>query len=1673
MELTGYETGERIYLSQTSQVWRMIHEPTGEPVIVKSLAGAHPGIRQKEQLRQEYDILCLLEDQQIAHVIRPLDLICEDRIWAIVLQDVGSIALSRSGLAGTLDADSFLGIARPLVRALSRLHDTSVIHCDITPANILIHPDTRDIHLIDFNISIPFSHMDTGFTHPNSLAGTLGYLSPEQTGRVNRSVDFRSDFYGLGATLYELAAGRPPFSAEDPQELVYSHIAQIPARPENSRLPGMIWEIIFKLMAKDPADRYQSGRGIDADLKACRQLMAQGPPYPEFRPGSQDRPAYLRISPTLYGREAEKAILSAQYDAVVSGELRLAAVSGLPGTGKTSLVREILPRLTRDRGMFLCGKYEKLGRSIPYAALGKAMEGFLDILLAEDPDTLDQWRKKLGMALGEVGQVIVDTLPGFEALIGPQPPLAGLGSRETRNRFFFAWRKILKTIVSSDRPLVLFLDDIQWADQGSLEFIRHLVLERPLPHLFLICAYRSNEVDADHPFVQTLDAAGPRAARILPGNLDLLDTRQLLLDSLKPEQGAESEMDTLARLTHAKTMGNPFFIQRFLLALEETGGIRFGDTAWVLDPDRVEALKVTENVARFLAANVERLPDQARDVLDWAACLGKPFSFSFIEGLSALPDLRKGLARCVEARLLVHKADGIYEFVHDRVSLSLYEAMDPDTKAGIHCAIGTRLRRTLAPDQQEARCFEIADHLFRGLALLRDPEDRKALPALSLTAGNRAMASGAFDRALAYFDRAVTLMGEDAWDTCYASALEAGGKAAMCAALCLDYDRAEAAAGQVHAHARNVLDRLPAFEARITVKNNQGDHGRAVEIALEALDHLGVSFPESPDDQAFGRAFSHIMALVGEMDEQELFGDKPGPDSENRAVMAIITMVADAAFHSRPDLMPLLVFTQVRITLTHGICPESSMAFALFGLILCGVVQDIETGVRFGELALRVLDRPDARAFVAKTRMVVHNCILHWKYQNRDNLEHFLAAHHAGLATGDLAFAALTIHAYCYNALFTAMDLDLLHKKMARYEDKIKGLGHQSALSFHQCYFQTVENLLGLEANGNGLSGRIFDTGTRLPELREQGDRTAVFVVHFCHVFLGVLLDNPAQVRRHLPEAKAHLDGVVALIQVPILNFLESLFLLDTWPSVSGKERSALEDQVRENQAQLQAWAGHGPANHSHKYLFIQARYHHIKGMIREAEAFYAQAMAAVQENHYRHEALLIRERRAMFFIQTHRFGLGIKELKNAHDTAARWGARAVAQRIENQYFQYLNHPDDTTANPVGSTMTTSGDFMDTRSMIRAFQAISAQVRLDRLLEEMTRIMIQNAGATRGYFIESRGGDFMIQAGFEDQAITHIMADRPLDRVPDFPRAVVNYVARTGTPVLLESLLEDSRFLRPADRISGRDRSILCVPVLLQGELLAVIYLENAYSRAVFTQGHMEVIQILAGQAAISLEKAQRYETLERRVRDRTRELALANEKLRYLASTDELTTLANRRVFDEVLEKEIKRLEREKESLSLILCDVDYFKPYNDTYGHQMGDTCLAAVAGELAKALRRPGDLAARYGGEEFGIILPRTGFEGARVLSENIRQAVHDLAIPHKVSPAADRVTISLGFATITPRNWCRIKKLIKTADQALYEAKKAGRNRVKGREPEKQTRGRETVRAVPAGISGSGS
>ncbi len=992
----GFRLTERIYESDNSLLIRAVRDSDGLPVVIKILKNDFPTREELARYRREFEIIGELE---APGVIRAYDLRRHEKTLLMVLEDFGAMSLGQLLQERAITVDEFLDAAIQITRALELIHRANIIHKDITPHNIVMNPATGEVKIIDFGIATRFSREKPAMRSPEMLEGTLPYMSPEQTGRMNRSLDSRSDFYALGATFYEMLTGARPFDADDKLELVHCHIAREPIPPHRRSpdVPLALSKIVSKLMAKKAEDRYQSAAGLLADLEAMRH----GAHAERFEPGLRDQSDRFHIPERLYGRDDEVARLLETFERTRHGPAELMLVSGYSGVGKSALVHETHKPITRARGYFVSGKFDQFQRNTPYSGLASALRDLVRQILTESEERLAAWRRDLDDALGPNAQAIIDLVPELELIIGPQPDVPELGGAEAKNRFHRVVGQFLRALASRDSPIVAFLDDLQWADTATLNLLRSLFAEGDLERVLLIGAYRDNEVDAMHPLRQTLKeiaAAGGRMESVTLRPLGLPDVARLLSDTLKADA---AELTGFARLVVQKTQGNPLFVRQFLLDLHREGLIfQMPATAtdrarWTWDLSAIREAGITDNVVDLLLRRMRLLTPETQEALRIASCIGNRFDIDTLALIlkttakEAFDRLRPALdeelirpgseltASEVEdllSPLVVHE----FVFQHDRVQQAAYSLLDEDGRRAVHLTIGRRLLDTLSPEALHERLFEVVDHLNFGIELIGTEEERLSAAALNLAAARRASDSTAYATALTLARTAQGLLGAEGWRDAYELTRDAFRLRAELEYLNANYEICSEVVAETLENVRTDLERAEVYFTRIAQHTMLAQFPEAVEAGFRALSLVGVSMPRENLQEAGQQAIGEAAQMLAGRDPASLL-DLPLVDSpEMGLAQSSLRHLTIAAFLANQELWPLVVGTSVKLSLEHGNAPESALSYANYGLILGAFMGRFRDGAAFGDLALRLCDSFEGRAPNATVRLVVGSELLPW-----------------------------------------------------------------------------------------------------------------------------------------------------------------------------------------------------------------------------------------------------------------------------------------------------------------------------------------------------------------------------------------------------------------------------------------------------------------------------------------------------------------------------------------------------------------------------------------------------------------------------------------------------------------------------------------------------------------------
>ncbi|MEA5603131.1 AAA family ATPase [Nostoc sp. UHCC 0252] len=1521
VRVPGYHITEELYNGSRTLVYRGYRETDSLPVVIKLLKNPYPSFSELLSFRNQYTIAKNLNSPLI---IQTYSLQAYQNGYALVMEDFRGISLKdyitsdqRQYIASLQE---FLQIAIALCNTLDILYRERIIHKDIKPANILINPKTKEVKLIDFSIASLLPRETQNIQNANTLEGTLAYLSPEQTGRMNRGIDYRSDFYSLGVTFYELLTGQLPFISDEPMELLHCHLAKTPIAVHqiNPNIPFILSEIISNLMAKNAENRYQSALGIKHDLEIClSQLQATG--NIEYFPlGERDISDRFTIPEKLYGREKEVAQLLAAFEKVSTGSTEMMLVAGFSGIGKTAVVNEVHKPIVRQRGYFIKGKYDQFGRNIPFSAFVQAFRDLMGQFLSESDAQLQIWKTKILEAVGENGQVLIDVIPSLECIIGKQPPATELSGTAAQNRFNLLMQKFVQIFTSIEHPLVIFLDDLQWADSASLKLLQ--LLMSGTGHLLILGAYRDNEISSAHPFILTVDEIvkiGAVVNTITLRSLSLTDMNQLVADTLNSEL---SLAQPLTELLLQKTKGNPFFTTQFLKALYEGGQISFDlkTRYWQCDIAQVRALALTGDVVEFMGLQLQKLPKETQNVLKLAACIGAQFDLNTLAIVSeqSLEATAADLWKALQEGLIIPNteiykffiqfdsasvsnaaANPTYRFLHDRIQQAAYSLIPNSEQQITHLEIGRLLVCNSSETQRQEKIFDIVGHFNLAAELITLPQARYEFATLNLQAGKAAKASAAFDAAFMFVSKGIDRLPDGQWQDNYPLTLALYDLGAGVAYLCSQFEQTDRLIASILQNARNLLDKVTAYETKILAEIAQNQMPDAICTALDVLKQLGIQLPKQPTKIDVLLGLTKTKLILGTKKTAQLIDLPKMNNPQALAAMRILSSATSATFFCAPQLMPLFVFERINLSVRYGNTALSAVAYAWYGLILCAVVMDVEAGYQFGQLTLQVLERFNATDSKAQALFINCTAISHWREPLRDTIPPLLEAYQTGLETGDLEYATWAAFMYSYSQYWAGKHLSEMEPIIRSLMVAIAPLNQKKGLIYLQLIHQLVLNLLGNIKNPSILSGESYQAAKVIPGQQASKDNLGLFMSYVNQQYLHYLFEEYAQAVEKAKVAKLYLDGGVSTVFTVLYYFYESLAQLAVYPQVPSSERQQILKQVKGNQKKLKKWAFHAPSNYQHKFLLVEAEQYRILKKYPEAIALYDRAIALAKENQYLNEEALANELAAKFYLDWGKEKIAQVYMAEAYYCYTRWGAKAKVVDLETRYLQLLatvlqkqqpSFMPKETIIPISSytlqisthSSTSFSEAFDLATILKASQSLSSEIELEKLLSTLLEIVLESAGADKCALLMPSSNRWVIEAFSQLEQPAIILRSLPDDNGQRVPVTLINRVKNTLSLAVIENAVVDPTLAADPYIIRFSPKSILCAPILNQGKLIGILYLENNLTVGAFTSDRLQVLKLITTQAAISLENARLYHklenyshTLEQKVEERTQEI--------------------------------------------------------------------------------------------------------------------------------------------------------------------------------------------------------
>ncbi|MEG3861687.1 protein kinase domain-containing protein [Microcoleus sp. herbarium12] len=1514
--LFGYTLQELIHQGTSTVIYRGISTAEQKIVILKILNTDCPTLEQVARFKHEHQITQHLDSQYIIKVHR---LESHQNHLVLVLEDIGGISLKQwidipknqaqfpsskidDRTNHLFSIANFLDTALALAKALVFLHQNQIIHKDIKPHNIIINPETQQVKIADFSIASRLKKEQTELKNPDRLEGTLAYMSPEQTGRMNRHLDYRSDFYSLGVTFYELLTGQLPFTTNDPLEMVHCHIAKQPPPLQklNAQIPSVLTQIVEKLMAKNAEDRYQTARGLLADLELCQNQIDKLGTISNFIPGQVDALSQLSIPQKLYGRETQIAQLLEAFDRTSKGSSEIVLIGGYSGIGKSALVHEIVRDITKKRGYFISGKFDQFKRNVPYAYFIQAMRNFVQQILIESPTQLAVWRQKLLDALHKNARIAIDAIPELQLIVGEQPPVPELGAVESQKRFNRVMNKFIQVIATAEHPLVMFVDDCQWIDAATVNLYQHNCTEKT-PYLLVIFAFRDREVSPTHPFMLLIETI--RSAQIPIANIDLeplgiLDVNRLVSETLNcsPRKSA-----LLGKLLMEKTHGNPFFLKQLFKSLYQEKLLTFNvNTAdWKWDIKQIKQQDISENVVDLMVKKIKHLSGGTQKILQLAACINNQFSLEILSISSAqsLTKTAQDLWEALEVGLIL-PVDGAYripqvfeqqeleklgkiasqvryKFLHDRVQQAAYVMISDSEKQSAHWKLGRLLLQEINQSQRQEHIFDIVNHLNFGRNLIANPQELYELADLNLQAGKTAKSASAFAEALTFFQSGCDCLPVSSWQDNYALSLT----------LNLELGEAEYLNGNNHAalaifdrilpQTQTLLEQCAIAELKITCLRMKNDLLAAYQLGIDTLKMLGVEIEPYPDDDFLARELAQTKRMIGRSlnrlaDLPEL--TEPQPLAAHRILKELFPI----AYFTSPNAQYLCAMKFVQTSIQYGNSQLSAFGYTLYAFTLVNKYREIEAGCAAGELSLNLYEACDNKELGACIFHMWGALTLHYMKYIDECKPFMLKAFNSGLETGAYQWSGYASINYLWVCFFGNESLT----KATEISDKfipVLSKIDRNMLAYHLLNKNAIAKLTTPpETAGNPET--FIDEHQLLEFATSSADLTTAFVIYLYKLTQANWFGEVDLALEYALTGAEFVKGGAGHFVNPVFHFHHAIALAAACTIADDAESKLYRKQLNITMEKFRDLAEHCPANYLHKYSLIQAEIARLSGDSYTAAQHYDWAIASALKNGFVQNAALANELASRFYIAENRCNLAKIYLNDARFCYMEWGATAKVHQLEQSHPDCFNTiSDDRIAITTTASTAADANIFDLKTVIKASQAISSEIVLEKLLKKLLHIILENAGAQNGCILLERDGYLFVEVSDSDPQDYAIFEElQPVKKNYQVPLSIVNYVARTQEPLVLVDATQETLYQFDTYIQNHQPKSVLCAPMVYQGKSMGIVYLENNLVAGAFTNEGLTLLEILVAQAAIAIANARSYASEQ----DKSRQLAESLENL-------------------------------------------------------------------------------------------------------------------------------------------------------------------------------------------------
>ena len=1435
------------------------------------------------RLKNELNISKLITSDRIGKSFR-LDKI--DHKYVLVREFIKGIELKEKFVGGINDISAFLDVAISIVEAIKDLHDSGVYHKDINPTNIIIDKTGRTT-LIDLGIGAKI--IGTAEVVDEEFNGTLDYISPEQTGRVNRKVDLRTDFYSLGVTLYYLTCGQLPFSGDETMELVHKHIAaEIPLLHIHFNFVPLLYSrIIAKLMAKNPDDRYQSASGILFDLSKSKEIIDAKDSLIDqdnYKLGQLDLLAELRFPDHLYGRDRELAKLNEAIENLKEHSRKLILIGGKSGTGKTALAQKLKEIAFKKGCLFIEGKFDHLQKSIPYSAFITGLQNRIDDILLGDQVQIKFWSDRFKKVLGRYGRIIVDILPDLELLIGAQEEIPLLGGIEGQYRFNNTFLGFIKALGSKENPAVFLIDDLQWADLGSITILQNLLQETSNTGILIVGTYRVNEVHISHPIslmIRTLKENGLDPEEIILEDLSFEDLLQLCMDCFT---GA-NKIHELTEIIYQKTNGNAFFAVQLLKGLHKQGSIYINTTTyiWEWDIDKIKDSETSLNVVEYMMAKLANLSAEAFNVLTYASCFGNSFERKILESIMSVSyeEFDRGIDEALIIGLLNkitgNKDKRIYQFAHDRIQQAAYHSLKKEDREKLHLTIGRTLLKIVPEDQKGERHFEIVNQMNNGIDFITSSEEKKLLLGLNISASRMAKESAAYDIGLNYSKTGILFLLENHWKTDYTNSLIIYNEISENAFLKTSFDEAHHHIDTIIKNAKTILDAEMAYKLKVLAYHAQNQLLDSIQTGLFFLDKLGVKLPKNPGTLAIFRSFLGTRWSLRNENVKSLYEKPLMTDPFKLAAIRMLSYLNGPTYIGLPKLNPILILQQVKLSNKYGNTPASSSGYGGYGLILCGVTGEMSHGALYGQLAKDIVEKYNAEEEFAKAHLISNVFVRHWTLPILESQSTTHEIYTRGVEAGDYVFAAYGAEVYCFMHLFGGTPLSELSKEVEVYEYAVWNIINQKNTAVAVSSIrQMIHHLMDPTYTSGKLKGEFYDYDTSFDFQIKINDLNGAFKAAVYQMMMYYIFGKYKRAEAVVKIAVKYKEAGVGLFHIGVFYFYSALITIALLPKLKALNKFLAIANLKFCIQKIKWFKKTAGFSYDNKYALILAEWYNYKNNRFKAKAYFELSIRHAGENGLIHERALAYERYSLYLESLGETEpLGYYMMKGINDYEV-YGALSKVASLSLKYKAYLSTSENISSTSIGwSTRSTARSNLDMSTFYKTAQVISGEIVLESLLKKIMSLILENAGANKGWFLIKVDENWCIRAydsiSKNDTAYTDliVLSNNDTENHPLSLR-IVEYTERTIKPVILKDAATLGKFSQNDVIIKLKSKSVFCSPIINQGKILGMIYLVNDLISNAFTQDSVELLNLLTSQLSVSLQNAILYDSLETQVKERT-----------------------------------------------------------------------------------------------------------------------------------------------------------------------------------------------------------